>query len=204
MLTAPLAYPKANLALAAARLRTSTLRSTRLTPAYRSGVTRLPSAIPRRFLKNSGGRHRPPSQLDLSDDVLFRHHAPVTAVGAVVPMVAHHEVVALRNHLGAPVVMATELCRHVVVLERDVVHVYAPVHDAHRVAFLGDDALDERFVRVERVIQHDDVAPARLADPVDQLVYDESVLILEGWRHALAFDARDLKPKGDNQDRVDG
>ena len=43
------------------------------------------------------GRYRPPPELYLPDDVLLRDEAPVPAVGAVVPMIPHHEVVALRN-----------------------------------------------------------------------------------------------------------
>ena len=74
---------------------------------------------------------------------------------------------------------------------------------AHGVAFLGDHALHERLLRIERVVQHDDVAAPRLADAVDELVDDQPILILERRRHALAFDARDLEPERDDEDGVD-
>src|SRR5436305_1616484 len=114
MLIAPLAYPKAIFAAATPRFNRRTRTSTFATAAYRSPVirdsgvgirlvtvvrrsmripkpeSRIPSKYPR-------CRNRPPSQLHFSDDVLLRHHAPMAAVGAVVAVIAHHEVVALRN-----------------------------------------------------------------------------------------------------------
>src|SRR5438477_9286742 len=98
--------------------------------------------------EDAGGRDGPPAQLHFADDVLLGHHPPVAAVRAVVPMVAHHEVIAFGNDLWSPVVVAAVLGRDVVVVQRHVVHVHAPVHDAHRVALFGDDALHERLVRI--------------------------------------------------------
>src|SRR6185369_266691 len=70
------------------------------------------------------------------------------------------------------------------------------------VAFLRDDAFDEGLLRIERVIQHDDVAATRLADPVDQLVDDQAILILERRRHAEALHARHLEQERDDEDGV--
>ena len=89
-------------------------------------------------------------------------------------------------------------------MQRDVVDVDVAVDDADGVAFFGDDPLDERLVRIERVVEHHDVAAARLADPVDQLVDDQPILILQRRRHALALDARDLKTERHDEHRVDG
>ena len=155
-------------------------------------------------LENARRGNRPPAQLHLPDDVLLRHHAPVAAVGAVVPMVAHDEVVALRNDLRAPVVVAAVVLGNVVVVQRDVVHVHTPVDDADRIVLLRDHPLDEGLVGIERVVEHDDVAAARLADAIHQLVDDEPVLIFERRRHAAALDACDLESEGDDQDGVDG
>src|SRR6476619_1932608 len=77
----------------------------------------------------------PPADLHLADDVFLGHHAPVATVRAVVAVIAHHEVVALGNHLRPPVVVAAILARHVIVLQRDVIDVDAAVDDADRVAF---------------------------------------------------------------------
>src|SRR5262245_31578256 len=74
-------------------------------------------------LKDARGRHRPPTQLHFADDVALRDESPVAAVGTVVPMIAHHEVVTLGNHLWAVIVVAAVLLRHEVVGQRDVVHV---------------------------------------------------------------------------------
>src|SRR5258706_6077891 len=126
MLMAPLAYPNTIFASATPRLRTRTRTRTFATSEYRSSGTRdsrwgirdsRPGSIasgaptnPKSRISNSSsedprGRHRPPAELDLADDVLLRHHAPVAAVGAVVAMVAHHEVIPFGNHLRAPVVV---------------------------------------------------------------------------------------------------
>src|SRR5262245_45703796 len=94
-------------------------------------------------LKEPRGGDWPPPELHLADDVFLRHHAPVTAVGAVVPMIAHDEVVALGDHLRPPFVVAAILGGHVVVMERNVVHVDTPVYDSDGIAFFGNDSLHE-------------------------------------------------------------
>src|ERR1700691_4058059 len=85
--------------------------------------------------ENPRGRHRPPAKLNLSDDVPLWYEAPGPAVRAVVPVIAHDEVVALGDHLRPPVVMAPVLLRHVIVVQRDLVDVHLAVDDPHRVAF---------------------------------------------------------------------
>src|SRR6266853_4965652 len=94
-------------------------------------------------LEDLGVLEGPPAHLDLADDVLLRHRAPVAAVGAVVAVIAHDEVVALLHGLRAPVVVAAEFLRDVVVVERDAVDVDVPVDDADDIAFFRDDSLDE-------------------------------------------------------------
>ena len=148
-------------------------------------------------------RHGPPADLHLADDVLLRHHAPVAAVGAVVPVVSHHEVVALGNDLRSEVVVAAVLRRDVVVAERHVVHVHASVHDADDVVLLRDHPLDERLVGVDRVVEHHDVAAPRVGQPVGQFVDDQPVLVGQRRRHALALDARDLEAEGHDERGVD-
>ena len=92
---------------------------------------------------------------------------------------------------------------HVVVVERHVVDVDAAVDDPDRVAFPRDHPLDEHLFRVERVVEHDDVARPRLADLVDQLVHDQAIVILERRRHAQPVDARDLKAERHDERGVD-
>src|SRR5262249_27964175 len=83
-------------------------------------------------LENLGVLKRPPADFDLPDDVLFRDEAPVPAVRAVVAVVAHDEVVALPNHVRAPIVMAAELVGNVVVSQRLIVDVDATVYNPDR------------------------------------------------------------------------
>jgi hypothetical protein len=119
-------------------------------------------------------------------------------------MVAHHEVIALRHDRGSEIIVAAVLRRHEVVLHWHVIHEHAAVDDANLIAFLGNHALDERLVRVERVVEHDDVAASRDAPAICQLIDDEPVLVRERWGHALAFDTRDLKAKRDDERCVNG
>src|SRR5690606_36011527 len=76
---------------------------------------------------------RPPAELDASDDVLLRHLSPRAAVGTVVAMVAHHEVVALADDDRTPRVVHLVLVGDEVVGQRDVVAVDASVDAANRV-----------------------------------------------------------------------
>jgi hypothetical protein len=69
----------------------------------------------------------------------------LTAVGAAVPVIAHHEAIASVDKAWAPVVMAAEFRRHEAIIHEHGVPVHTPVHDANLIAFLGDDALDERL-----------------------------------------------------------
>ncbi len=50
----------------------------------------------------------PPARVDLADDRLARHGAPVPAVGAAVAVVAHHDEVTGGDAIGAPVLVAAE------------------------------------------------------------------------------------------------
>ena len=128
----------------------------------------------------------------------------MAAVGAVVPVVAHHEIVPFRHDLGSPVVVAAVLARHVRVGERHVIDEHLPVDHLHRIALLGDDALNERLLGLERVVQHDDVAALRGDQAVHQLVDDEPILVFERRGHALALNACHLDAEGDDQRGVDG
>ena len=127
----------------------------------------------------------------------------MTAVGAVVPVIAHHEVVALRHHLWPPVVVAAVLARDEGIVHRHVVAEHAAVDNADLIAFFRDHTLDERLLRVERVVQHHDVADVRLADAIRQLVHNQAVLIGQGGRHAQTLYPGDLEAEGHDERRVD-
>ena len=77
-------------------------------------------------------RERPPAPLHSTDDVLLRDESPVAAVRAVVPVIAHYEVVPLRNNLRSPIVVAAILGDHERIAHRDVIDVNAAVDDANR------------------------------------------------------------------------
>src|ERR1700680_5073162 len=121
---------------------------------------------------------RPPANLYLADEVLLRHEPPVAAVHAAITAISHHEVIAGGDHLGAPVLVAPKRSVHVILTKRHLVDVYAAADNAHRVAFLGDHALDEDLVGIERVVERHDVAGARGAELVDEPVDDQPVAII--------------------------
>src|SRR4051812_22547527 len=100
--------------------------------------------------------------------------------------------------------MAAELGGDVVVVQRDVVHVHAAVHDADGVPLARDHALHEHLLGVERIVEHDDIAGPGLAELVHQLVDDQPVVILERRRHAQAVHPRHLKPERHDQRRIHG
>src|SRR6185436_6157222 len=76
------------------------------------------------------------------------------------------------------------------------------VDDADAVALFGVYALDERFGRVDGIVQRHDIAVPRIADAIDGVIDDQAILVFERRRHAQAFHARDLEAEGDDQDGV--
>jgi hypothetical protein len=157
-----------------------------------------------RRLKESCVGEWPPPKLDSPNDVFLGHLSPVATVGAVVSMVAHHEVVRLLNNFWAAVFMASELWGHEEVRLEYFVDIYLAVVNPHGVTFLGDDSFDKRFVWIARVKQHHDVASLWIAkETVGCFVHDQPILVLEGWLHALALDSRDLESEGDDEGGVD-
>src|SRR5256885_10629916 len=110
----------------------------------------------------------PDGRDDAAPDVLLGHDAPVPAVGAAVPMISHHKEVPFLNNLRTKEVMAAKLGGHVRVVLEYVVDVDAPVGDADDVAFLPDHPLDERFDRIERIVQRDDILSPWFAESIGQ------------------------------------
>src|SRR6266576_464440 len=135
---------------------------------------------------------------DLADNIFLRNESPMTAVGAVVAVVAHHEVIPLGYHGRTKIVMAAVLGQHEIVPQQYVVDVDAAVDDAERVAFLGDDPLDKRPRRVRGIVVHDDIPASRLADAIAKLVDNQPVLIFERRLHGVPLVSRDLEEERDD------
>src|SRR5689334_12135669 len=93
--------------------------------------------------ENPRMRDRPPADLHFADDVLLRDQPPGPAVGAVVPVIPHHVVIAGLHFLRPPRVARLVLLRDEVVGQRDVVAIDAPFDAADDVPRPGHDALDE-------------------------------------------------------------
>ena len=69
----------------------------------------------------------------------------------------------------------------------------------------GDVAVDGGVITAVGLDGHGQgIAAPGFADPVDELIDDQSILIGEGRRHALPFDARHLEAERDDQHGVDG
>src|SRR5262245_9000295 len=105
--------------------------------------------VPEELRHPSGGSRRvSPGYLNhSSQDISLRDHSPVTAVGTVVPMIAHHEVVPIRHDLWSPIIVAPNVGGYVVLLQRSIIYKHPAVNDSHRILFGGDDALHEHLVR---------------------------------------------------------
>src|SRR5262245_5089830 len=155
------------------------------------------------LLKEARVLNRPPPYLYFADDVLLGYLTPVAAIGAVVAVIAHDEVVALLHDLRAPIVVAAKSGWHVVIAERTIVHVHPAVDDSDSVPFLCDHALYEHLFGIDGVIEHHDVARPRFSQLVHELADDEPVVILECRLHAHTIDARDLKSERHDEGRID-
>lgn len=128
----------------------------------------------------------------------------MAAVRTVVPVVAHDVVVTFWHDLWTEVVSAPVLLGYKIITQGDVVYVDLAVHDAHLVALLSDDPLNERRVRVKGVVEHHNIAAARFTNSVGKLVNYESVLVLKCWRHALAIHSGYLESESDDERCVHG
>ena len=123
-------------------------------------------------------------------DVLLGHQAPVPAVGAAVPVIAHHKEVSFLHNLWTEEVVAAKLGGHVRVVLEYVVDIDAPVDDTDRIAFLRDHTLDERHDWIQWIVQRDDILSPWFAESIGQRADEDVIAVPEERRHRIAIDAR--------------
>src|ERR1700744_4294469 len=100
----------------------------------------------------------PVNEGGLAVDELAIHRTEIAAVAGDGTVVAHHEVIALRDHdlrHGATIAIAPG---HVRLFDALAVHVDPAIVDAQGVAGKRDDALDIALLRVARIVKHHHVA----------------------------------------------
>src|SRR5213594_1041072 len=157
---------------------------------------------------------RPVDEEGLPPDLVALDEAPVTAVLRVVAVVAHDEVGVGRHDRGlaavgvaavgftAPHAGVGEL--RVGLDERLAVDQHLVAADLHALARRRDDALDEVALLVLRILEHDDVAPPRIAQrrqvklgqrqlgAVEELVDQDVVADEQGLHHRAGWDGERL------------
>ena len=142
-------------------------------------------------------------------DLVALDEAPVAAVLAVVPVVAHHEV-GVRRHLHRRALADAEALlplpprvvdRAAARLRGLAVHVDLLVLDVEVLAADRDDPLDEVARLVHRVLEDDDVAPLRSREPVDELVDQDVVAHQEGRDHRAGGDLERLDDERPDEQR---
>ena len=155
-------------------------------------------------LEQAGVSQRPPPELHAADDVLLWHLPPMPAIGAVVPVVAHHEVVRLLYDFRSMGLVTPIFGGHEQVRLQYLVHVDMTVFDPYRVTFLRYDPLDEGLVGVAGVVEHHDVAGfGNAKEAIGGFVDDQAILVLKRRLHALALDPGHLEAKCHDQRGVD-
>src|SRR5712691_7728390 len=108
----------------------------------------------------------------LPDQVLLRDRAPAARVARRRPVVAHHEVVILRDHLRGDRAVVASTRLDVRLVQPFAVDVHVPLALLPRVAWEPDHALHERAAgataerRELRRLEDDDVAASRAPEPV--------------------------------------
>src|SRR3972149_10708509 len=153
----------------------------------------------------------------LAEDVLLRHEPTLSRVAAVLTVVAHDEVGALRHQPGPAGALTGRLALDIRLVQRLLVHLHLAGRgiDLDHVAGDADDALDEVAVGTGGRAEDDDVTTVRRrpqvvhrvrpgveeGDPVEdahvdlrvgQLVNYEILAVVHAGLHALAFHAEVL------------
>src|SRR5437870_2982181 len=102
---------------------------------------------------------------------------------------------------GERVVLVVEVARGDITLkERPAVDVNASLADGDRLIRQADHALDIRLRRVKRIPEDYDVAALDGFQPIDKLVDEDALVILEPWHHAGAFDLHRLVKEDDDNE----
>src|SRR5438552_89745 len=123
-----------------------------LTPSDAVGC----KGIVKTALKDPHVLDRPDAGFDFPEEQVFRDKAPVAAVGAAVPVIAHDEVLARRDRLRTPVAVIAVLWRDVIVMQQPVVDVDRTRDNANDIARRRNHTLDEQLLRTARIAQHND------------------------------------------------
>jgi hypothetical protein len=115
-------------------------------------------------------------------------------------VVAEHEVVAGPDGHGRVAVPLAVLRRYVGLRDLTPVHEEPPRAHLDGVPGQTHDALDEGYRRLAGIPEDDDVAPLDGLEPVDELVDDDAVPVVEKGLHARSLDPEGLGHEGDEEE----
>src|SRR5579859_2142687 len=145
--------------------------------------------------------HGPISEDGFAVNEAAHHGANLAAVIRHRTMITQDEIGIVRDHR-----VRVGLC--VLVVRRDIrlqqllaVYKNAPEVDPDPVAGQPDHALDEAFLRVARIMKYHDVTALNTLKMVDQLVNEDSFLVLQPRLHASALDLDWLINKQNDEQR---
>lgn len=114
-------------------------------------------------------------------------------------MVAHHPKITLWNGLfrnGATVLIALG---HVWLIDALAIHIDSTVGDFQIIAGERNDALDVALRWIARVVEYHHIAPMNLFEPVDKLVDEEAIVVVQARLHAGALDPYRLVDASDDE-----
>ena len=93
-----------------------------------------------------------------------------------------------------------ELRQQVGLVDPLAVHVEHAAPQLHGVAGHPRHALDERDRGILRIPEDDHVTALDVVEPVDELVYDDALAVVEQRQHARALDPERLRDEGDEEE----
>ena len=116
------------------------------------------------------------------DDLVHRQQSPTVRVARIVAIIAQNEELIGRHQGGRGIVGARR--RPVRFVNRFAVNDHLAAPHLNRLAGQTNHALDEIPRGITRVVEHDDIAPLWLAQPVGEIVDDQELTVLEVRLHA--------------------
>src|SRR6266850_4645662 len=145
--------------------------------------------------------HRPIPKNRLTENVALLHRPEVPAVVRHAAVISQHEVTPGRHHdfgIGALIRVGR---RNVVFDDRLLVDVQLARIDADLVSGNADHALDIALRGIPGITEYDDVAALDRLPAIDELVDEDTFLVVERGHHAGAFDLHWLVEKDDDERR---
>src|ERR1700746_3581496 len=145
--------------------------------------------------------HWPVAENRLAEDIVFFYRPEVAAGVGHTAVVTQHEVAARRHGDLRVRALVGVSRRHVIFFDGfpvdvDLTGIYADVVPGN-----ANDPLDVALRGIARIAKNHNVTPLNRFPAIDELVNEDTLLIVEGRHHACAFDLHRLIKKNDDEGR---